>query len=333
MRRSGSQRLWTMLSLLPIIALVAVLVYGYVIRPRMRGPGAGRGPGRTAAEERWIGEARKVGPSLLDLLSEEQRQEILKAEAKYAADVKELPQSLGKQVERVMRVVPNTGGRRAVSGKIVYEPSGMPGQATEVSIRGEFMLQGERGQPGPGLSFNFPTSPEPLDRKRLESRPQIMKRTAMVFLAQNIALEEFEPLWEAALGKVLPIAGPLKKEPQGNGMAMRGEGDLAPADRAAVLAYADHVLSALSKPPRAQGLAFKEPREVSCSAYQIPFAPEAPPDSVGVSGIFSLPEGVPPAGHLEYRCDAVRGVVMIRWDRWDPSKEGIGFAVLTMRFG
>ncbi len=119
MRRFGSQRLWTLLSLLPVIALVVVLVYGYVIRPRMQGRGSAGAPGRTPAEQRWIGEASKVGPSLLDLLSPQQQQEVQTAEAKYVAQVKDLPPALRKQLERVVRVLPNTGGARpCIRGRI-----------------------------------------------------------------------------------------------------------------------------------------------------------------------------------------------------------------------
>jgi hypothetical protein len=328
MQGLGKHRLWTLVAVAPIIVLCGVLLYAYVIRPRMQGPASGA-PGRTPAEERWIGEARKVGPSLLDLLSPQQQHEVQTAQAKYVADVKDLPPALRKQVERVVRVLPNTGGARARSGTINYEPSGAPGEPTEISIRGDFNLEGKRGQPGPGVSFTIPTSPGPLGRKPLEPRPEIMKRTAIVFLAQNITAEEFQPLWDSAIGKVAPLAGALTERPEGGGIAQRGEKDLAPADRATVLAYADDVVAALPKPSRAQALAFKDPRDVNCHAYQMQFAPEAPPSSVGVGGIFSLPQGVPPAGRLEYHCDAPRGAIMIRWD---PEAKGIRFSVLTMRF-
>lgn len=324
MRRVGRQRLWTLISVVPIAVLCAVLVYGYAIRPRLAVRRSRADLGPTVV---WEREAGRIRPWLLDLLSDQQRTEVEENKAKYETDLQDLPSGIRKQIKRIAEADKIAAGRRLAKGKITYEPDGeRPG---EIVVSGEFRLPGKK--PGMGTSASntaFPVAVGQPSERRFKPRPKIMRRTATVIVDTSVSVEEFNAWWEWTEMTVAPLAGPRQQDSSGQVVAYIRYGSLVASDLARVRDYFEYLLKVLPRPEPSEPVALGEMRDAGGNVYYTGLAPGDRVRRVTLGGTLSAPKGVPASGFLRYDCQAVGGLL---WFSWDPAQDGTEVTLITER--
>lgn len=147
MRWLKKQRLWTLISVVPIAVLCGVLLYGYVIRPSLR---AGRarallhrpfGWRSDADRDAWYREAGKLNSPLLEQLSKEQRAQAEAGGATVQVNFQDLPQEIRERITGLIHSMPGLRGWQVTGGKIEYL------RTDQVEARGTFQIEGgKRGQ-------------------------------------------------------------------------------------------------------------------------------------------------------------------------------------------
>lgn len=307
MRRAGRERLWTLVSLMPIAALCAVLAYAYVIRPW-------RASSKTQVS--WAAQVDNARPILLDLLSEQQKKEVEESKAKYEADLGDLPRGLQRNIKRLLESR-GLGGKRLVGAKIGYAPSAIedpvPGQVS-VHIYGTVAPTTFVAAFGVGE----PTGA----RRRAKPRPAIMRRIPTVVVDQQVSPNEFDAWWNSTATALVPLVGPPHQIPDQPGAVASSPPTPArrsPSELAQVRDCLEGLLNVLPRPQPSQAVSLADTRDAHYAVCYTDLTPQAPVTRMYLNAIVPSLTGLPASGSLRYSCLSVGGAL---WLHWDPEGDG-----------
>ncbi len=324
------QRLWTLLSVLPIVALAGLLLYAYVLRPRLERRAAER-----AAQARsqvppewqaWRREAAKMRPDFLGLLSPKQRKEIEDGVARYYVDLKDLPKALRDQLVRAAEAIPANAGQRVVGGKIEYRLVRFPGQAGLLDVSPVLEQKSASGIRTQEYELGAPPESEQRRRGRFQPQPEIMHRLDTVVVGEQVPPEEFQKWWEQAKSKIAPLAGPPKYQQDGEAYAYAPT-PLSPSHLAALRDRVEYLLRVVPRPGQAEKVVLGQASGGGCSVRYTSLDPSARITGASFFCKLSALSGLPPTGFLAYQSQPVGGTLMIEW-----KPEGQGFVVLTQMY-
>jgi hypothetical protein len=307
MRTAARQRLWTLVSLLPIAVLCGVVAYAYLIRPW-------RASNTTKAT--WAAQREEIRPLLLDLLSEEQTREIKESKAKYQADLADLPSGLQRNIKRLLESS-GVGGKRLVEVKVGYAPS-----AIEDPVAGEVSVHIFSTVSPKSFSVAFGCGEPAGARRRGKPRPQIMRRISCAVVDQQVSPNEFEAWWEWTATALIPLAGPPHETPGQPGVVVASSPPPPARRSASQLAQArqclEYLLNVLPKPEPSEPVSLGDLRDADYSVYYTDLTPQARVEQMYLGAALPSLTGVPASGSLRYGCGSVGGAL---WLRWDPQQD------------
>jgi hypothetical protein len=310
--RASRPSLWTLVSVAPIIVLCGVLLYAYVIRPRLQA----RAEISEAEVRMWGSEANarageremaRIRAWLLDVLSEEQRRDLHQGRAQYEVDLKDLPEEIRGAIAGLLDKL-HPGGR-LVGGKIEFLPKNpRPSSAVEAKneiIQGHFELGGRAGGEALTLSLGFPGPWRTAGR--FEARPEVVRRMAREDVVKEVSREEFERWWEWAETNLRPVLGP-RQEPDPHTQARdardrypwASSGDLTGSEKAETVL--NYLLEVLPRPRLYRGAILREPNKVACAAYFASMAPDARMLRVTADAYFAAPGVERAVATFQYTC-------------------------------
>jgi hypothetical protein len=323
MQGLGKHRLWTLVSVAPVVVLCGVLFYGYVIRPQLERRESSGSAAEVEVSAHQVTEYRQrlaeIRPDLLDLLTENQRREVEQGLVSLEADFADLPDALRKELTKALQTHPRTAGRRIIGGTIAFYLAPTPllyfsaermKERAGLQVRADFNLLGKRG----GMMFTdrFPNLGLKPRRRRFQPQPDLMRETARWVVdngERQVSPEEFGKWWKAAEENIAPLAG----GPRYRGRAWtRGPEDLTEAQQAVVR---DYLVRVLPRPGLLAALPLGNHR--SAPSVRVYGGSQSGRDVLGVyaSAAFTIPEGPCPRAHWKYVCPAVGGSLECSWHR------------------
>ncbi len=323
MERPGKHRLWTLVSLLPIVALCGVLLYGYVIRPQLERRESAENPAVAEVSARQQAQYRQrlaqIRPDLLDLLTDDQRKQVEQGLVSLEADVADLPEAIRKETTKAIQAYPPTAGMRIIEGTLTFNLAPTPPlyfsaermkERSGLQVRADLNLLGKRG--GLRLTTGFLDLGLKPRRRRFQPQPDLVRETAHWIVdngQQEVSPEEFGKWWAAAEQTIAPLAG---RPPYLVTAWTRGPEELTQAQQAVVR---DYLARVMPRPALLATVSLGSHR--SAPSVRVYGRSQAGGEVLGVyaSAVFTVPEGPRARAYWKYLCPAVGGSLECSWDR------------------